>query len=185
MQAGSLTLTLTLALRQVDAKECTGATALHRAASTGRTDIIRLLLGAKAKIDARNQDKATPLLLAAIAGHQPAAILLAGKGADVEVGNGRSREFGWSPASCTLPWAGQCVLAYACWAGHAGILVVGRRALACPCRNAMWTRAFQRPTEPPSPRLYRPRTRKGRRRWALPLSTASCGRRWRPWPQGR
>lgn len=72
---------------QVDAKDCTGATALHRAASTGRTDIIRLLLGAKAKIDARNKDKATPLLLAAIAGHQPAAILLAGKGADVEVGD--------------------------------------------------------------------------------------------------
>lgn len=90
MQAGSLNLTL----RQVNAKDCTGATALHRAASTGRTDIIRLLLGAKAKIDACNKDKATPLLLAAIAGHQPAAILLAGKGADVEVGRGAPQR-GW------------------------------------------------------------------------------------------
>lgn len=47
--------------------------------------MIRALLQARARIDARNNDKATPLLLAAIAGHQPAAILLAGKGADVEV----------------------------------------------------------------------------------------------------
>ena len=70
---------------QVDSKDCTGATALHRAASTGRTDVIRALLAAGARINARNADKATPLLLAAIAGHQPAAILLAGKGADVEV----------------------------------------------------------------------------------------------------
>lgn len=52
----------------------------------GRTDIIRLLLEAEPKLlDRRNADKATPLLVACMAGHQAAAVLLASKGADVEV----------------------------------------------------------------------------------------------------
>lgn len=70
----------------VDGKDCTGNTPLHRAAATGRVDVVKLLLDAGgAKLDARNREQQTPLLLAAMGGHHAAALLLAGRGADVEV----------------------------------------------------------------------------------------------------
>jgi 26S proteasome non-ATPase regulatory subunit 10 len=71
---------------QADARDCLGATPLHRAAATGRTPVIKVLLGdGGAQLDPRNNDGATPLLLAAMGGHQTAALLLAARGADVEV----------------------------------------------------------------------------------------------------
>lgn len=67
-------------------KDCTGSIPLHRAAGAGRLEAVKLLLQATPKhlIDARDASGATPLLVAAIGGHQSSAILLAGSGADVE-----------------------------------------------------------------------------------------------------
>lgn len=74
---------------QSGCRDVLGDSPLHRAASMGRVDVMRVLLaGGKAKLDARNKEGATPLLLAAIGGHQAAALFLAAQGADVEVGAG-------------------------------------------------------------------------------------------------
>lgn len=63
---------------------------LCRAASAGRTEALRVLIEeGHAKVDARNKEGATPLLLAAQSGCQPAALYLASRGADVEVRRGR------------------------------------------------------------------------------------------------
>src|SRR5205814_9754678 len=47
-----------------NAKTTDGATLLHQAVTSRRTDIIRALVGAGAKLDAVNKDNLTPLLLA-------------------------------------------------------------------------------------------------------------------------
>lgn len=58
----------------------------HRAASAGRVEALRVLIEeGRSKVDARNKEGSTPLLLAAESGCQPAALYLASRGADVEV----------------------------------------------------------------------------------------------------
>ena len=47
-----------------NAKTAEGATLLHQAVTARRTDIIRALVAAGAKLDAVNKDNLTPLLLA-------------------------------------------------------------------------------------------------------------------------
>lgn len=71
---------------QTNVKDVIGSLPLHRAAGAGRAEALRELLQHTARplINARDASGATPLLLAAAGGHQAAAILLAGKGADVE-----------------------------------------------------------------------------------------------------
>ena len=68
-------------------KDCLGALPLHRAAAAGHSDAIKELLAATPRhlINAKDASGATSLLLAASCGHQAAAIVLAGSGADVEV----------------------------------------------------------------------------------------------------
>lgn len=70
---------------KVDVVDCTGSQPLHRAAATGHLDTIRCLVEeGKASVDPRDTSQSSPLLLAAISGHQACCIYLAGKGADVE-----------------------------------------------------------------------------------------------------
>lgn len=127
------------------------STQQHRAASTGRIDIIRALLEAEPKLlDARNNDKATPLLLAAAGGHQAAAILLASKGADVEARRVGARL--WGPRSVGQP---------------------GR-----PGGEGACCRAAPQLVHPAPLPVCRRRMPRGRRRWALPCRTASCGMPW-------
>ena len=68
-------------------KDSLGALPLHRAAGAGRSEALRELLDKTPKhmINAKDLSGATPLLLAAVGGHQAAAIQLAGRGADVEM----------------------------------------------------------------------------------------------------
>ena len=70
---------------EAEAKDVTGATPLHRAAATGRLDVVRLLMEeARCRVDPRNGEGATPLLLACMGGYQAVGAYLAAKGADVE-----------------------------------------------------------------------------------------------------
>ena len=59
--------------------------ALHYAASEGRTDVAMLLLGAGAPVDCLNIDGWTPLHFAARAGHGKVAALLLEAGANKNV----------------------------------------------------------------------------------------------------
>lgn len=59
-----------------------GATALHMAASHGRTDCIMALLGAGAVVGVQDGQRATALHIAAMNGHAEAAVHLAQSGAD-------------------------------------------------------------------------------------------------------
>ena len=47
--------------RKIDAKNCHGETALHIACNKGDEEAVRLLLGANATIDVRDQERVTPL----------------------------------------------------------------------------------------------------------------------------
>lgn len=72
----------------VNARDCTGATPLHRAASVGLTPVLRVLLDTPGvKLDVKDNYGQTPLSLACSGGHRVAALVLAGRGADVEVGH--------------------------------------------------------------------------------------------------
>jgi ankyrin repeat protein len=67
----------------VQAKNPDSETALHEAASYGRTAIVEFLLASGAEVDARDEDGETPLRDAAKYGHTAAMKLLIAKGADV------------------------------------------------------------------------------------------------------
>jgi hypothetical protein len=73
--------------------------ALHYAASEGRTDVAMLLLGAGAPVDCRNIDGWTPLHFAARAGHGKVAALLLEAGANKNTKSGDRRiasEIAWA-----------------------------------------------------------------------------------------
>jgi 26S proteasome non-ATPase regulatory subunit 10 len=74
------------------ASDCTGSQPLHRAAGTGRLDLVKLLVEeAGAGIDVRDGSGASPLLVAAVGGHAACAVYLASKGADVEAEDGEGQ----------------------------------------------------------------------------------------------
>ncbi len=79
--------TAILAGEDVNAPQEFGRTALHEAARSGHSQVMRLLLNSGAEIDARNPSGLTPLHLAAIWGHRGAAELLLANCADVEATN--------------------------------------------------------------------------------------------------
>ena len=60
-----------------------GNTPLHWAARTGALDMVKLLVGFTAEIDARNDREETPLHLGSYSGHMPVVDFLCGQGADV------------------------------------------------------------------------------------------------------
>ena len=63
-----------------------GGTALHDAAMSGHTDLVRLLLDHSAALDARDDESgATPLYVAAAMGRSEVVKLLVEKGADVNL----------------------------------------------------------------------------------------------------
>lgn len=70
---------------KVNAKDGTGSTPLHRAASAGKQEAARVLLEeARAKVDPRDKLGATPLFVAVTCGAPSIALLLAARGADLE-----------------------------------------------------------------------------------------------------
>jgi 26S proteasome non-ATPase regulatory subunit 10 len=70
---------------KVNAKDATGATPLHRAASAGKTEAVRVLVEeCSAKIDCKDKTGATPLYVAVSCDHASIALFLAGKGADLD-----------------------------------------------------------------------------------------------------
>jgi 26S proteasome non-ATPase regulatory subunit 10 len=72
---------------KVNAKDGQGSTPLHRAASAGRQEAVRALLEAPdLKIDAADKQGATPLFVAVSCQAANIALLLAAKGANLEVG---------------------------------------------------------------------------------------------------
>jgi ankyrin repeat protein len=72
------------------AKESSGWTALHLAASGGHEAVVRLLLGKGVDVEAKAKDSNTALHLAAYYGHSPVVQLLLDKGADFKSpGDGR------------------------------------------------------------------------------------------------
>jgi len=78
---------------KVNAKDKTGSTPLHRAASAGRYDTVAVLVEeGRAKIDSHDKTGATPLLVAVSCGESNIAIYLASKGADLEVRPGQSSD---------------------------------------------------------------------------------------------
>ena len=79
-----------IALRDVcvswDATASTGSTPLHRACSAGKVDAARALVEeGGAKLELRDRQGQTPLLVAASCGHQSVALYLIARGADVAV----------------------------------------------------------------------------------------------------
>ncbi|KAL6782637.1 hypothetical protein ACKKBG_A07550 [Auxenochlorella protothecoides x Auxenochlorella symbiontica] len=85
----------------VNARDCTGATPLHRAASVGLTPVLRVLLDTPdVKLDVKDNYGQTPLSLACSGGHRVAALVLAGRGADVESEN----QEGETPLSLAAPF---------------------------------------------------------------------------------
>lgn len=64
-----------------------GWTALHYAAAIGNNEIVRLLLGHSAYIDAESPNKTTPIMMAARGGHILTVKLLLDEGADATLKN--------------------------------------------------------------------------------------------------
>ena len=62
-----------------------GSTALHISVEFNRTDCVKLLTGAGADLDARNDEEQTALHLAAESGHVSILALLLSAGASVDV----------------------------------------------------------------------------------------------------
>jgi ankyrin repeat protein len=60
-----------------------GWSPLHYAASTGNMDLVTLLLGKQAAVDAKSPNGTTPLMMAARHGHSETAKLLLNAGADI------------------------------------------------------------------------------------------------------
>ncbi len=79
--------TAILAGEDVNAPQEFGRTALHEAARSGRSQVVRLLLDRGADVDARNPSGLTPLHLAAIWGHRAVGELLLANCADVKATN--------------------------------------------------------------------------------------------------
>jgi 26S proteasome non-ATPase regulatory subunit 10 len=85
---------------KVNAKDKTGSTPLHRAASAGCYDTAAVLVEeGRAKIDSHDKTGSTPLLVAVSCGQANIAIYLASKGADLEVSGGGLEWF--VEASCS------------------------------------------------------------------------------------
>ena len=71
---------------KVNAKDKTGSTPLHRAASAGKYEAAQVLLEeGHAKVDSHDKTGSTALLVAVACREANIAILLASKGADLEV----------------------------------------------------------------------------------------------------
>ena len=71
---------------KVNARDSTGSTPLHRAAGAGQHEAVRALLEShQVKIDAVDKTGATPLFVAVQTKSANCAVLLAAKGADLEV----------------------------------------------------------------------------------------------------
>ena len=68
---------------RVNAVDAAGSTALHYAVLAPYPEAIELLLSCSASINARNQQAATPLLLAAIKAHHTTVVRLLVAGADL------------------------------------------------------------------------------------------------------
>jgi len=68
----------------VDKTTESGYTALHFAARSGRTDIVKLLIARGLSIDAKTDDRTTPLFLAVQAGHIEIVRFLIQKGASID-----------------------------------------------------------------------------------------------------
>ena len=65
---------------------CTGSTPLHRACSAGKVGAARALVEeGGAKLEMRDRQGQTPLLVAASCGHQSVALYLIARGADITV----------------------------------------------------------------------------------------------------
>ncbi|KAF8207004.1 prosome, macropain 26S subunit, non-ATPase, 10, isoform CRA_c [Mycena galopus ATCC 62051] len=79
-------------------------TALHWAASSGSTDIVRFLVDKEAEIDPVDNSGWTPLLIAVSAGHEEIVQELVGAGADVNKKNnkGISPLYAYPPATTLL-----------------------------------------------------------------------------------
>jgi ankyrin repeat protein len=72
---------------KVNAKDKTGSTPLHRAASAGKFDAALVLLEeGRARVDSHDKTGSTALLVAVACRESNIAILLASKGANLEVG---------------------------------------------------------------------------------------------------
>jgi uncharacterized protein len=69
----------------VNAEDADGDTALHGAALTGNTEIMKRLLEKGADPNVKNKQGGTPLMWAAVYGHQDAARLLLSRGADASL----------------------------------------------------------------------------------------------------
>jgi len=67
----------------INAKDNTGRTALHRATYEGHADVVRLLIDRGADVNARNRSQRTPLHSAAMKGDKKSIELLLSKGADI------------------------------------------------------------------------------------------------------
>lgn len=71
----------------MNAKDKTGSTPLHRAASAGKFDAAQVLLEeGRARVDSHDKTGSTALLVAVACRESNIAILLASKGANLEVG---------------------------------------------------------------------------------------------------
>lgn len=82
---------------KVNARDKTGSTPLHRAASAGKYEAAKVLLEeGHAKVDSHDKTGSTALLVAVACKESNIAILLASKGADLEV--------------CTCLWGGAALL---------------------------------------------------------------------------
>ena len=75
----------------LNAKDLSGDTPMHRAALEGYADNIKELLRQKAKIDEKNNEGNTPLCEAAINSHLKAAKTLCDAGADINVKNKKDK----------------------------------------------------------------------------------------------
>ena len=65
----------------------TGWTPLHYAASGGHVEVVKLLLGRSAYIDAESPNRTTPLMMAAMYGNSQTVELLLAEGADASLKN--------------------------------------------------------------------------------------------------
>lgn len=70
-----------------------GITALHHAAFKGRLDVVKLLIGAGADVNAEDNSGGTPLHAAVIGGHADVAGFLIASGANIEA----KEADGWTP----------------------------------------------------------------------------------------
>lgn len=71
---------------KVNAKDKTGSAPLHRAASAGKLESVRVLVEeGNARIDTHDKQGSTPLLVAVECGEANIAVYLASKGAKLEV----------------------------------------------------------------------------------------------------